>query len=233
MSDQLTLSKKKLWTLIWEDENLPVRKRVSDVLRSLLTGAPTTKHSSKGEVKVGVVVGHNEKKPGAYAAAPVNMSEYQLNSLVADRLADIADGDDELEIKVFKRKPFNSFTAEITDVYRRVNSWKPELVIELHFNWLNGAGRIEMLYHRGSERGLSLARDLGAVMVPLFTESTLKMVPRSENERGGKSLALANAPCVMTEPFDCSNITHRNEMYALGTDGLAAAYYKGIKNNLK
>ena len=175
------------------------------------------------------VVGHNSKKPGAYAKAPVNASEYQLNGETADLMAERAESDPNIEMKVFRRKPFNSYSAEITDVYRRVNAWKPDIIVEIHFNWLGGVGRVEMVVYKYGKEG----QKLGSIFLEVGSETfpgDTKLVKRGGGDRGGKSLVEAAAPCVLTEWWDCANEEHRKIAAELGPQGFARLYYKAIQS---
>ena len=149
------MTRKDIWTAIWYAENSTARK-TADFLRSLLPSKSPS--SSGGLVKLAVVVGHNSKAQGAYAPYPINQTEYQFNSQVAKEMVKMAENDPLLQIKVFYRKSIKSYSAQIDEVYRRVNDWNPELAYELHFNWLNQAGRVEMIYFDGSEKGECFAK---------------------------------------------------------------------------
>jgi len=227
MKSTVTLPKKELWTLIWEDENLPKRKRLADVLRSFLK-APSAPESSAGALKVAVVIGHNSRAPGAYCPAPISMSEYQFNGLVAAEMAQRAESDPNIAIKVFRRQPFSSYRAQIKECYGRVNAWKPDIVLELHFNWLNGAGRVEMICHPSSKKGEAIAQDLLLETGKLIPGSR-KLLKRGPNDRGGLSLSSAKAPAVMTEPFDCSNSEHRKIIAEIGPQGIARINYSALQ----
>ena len=226
MEDTVNIAKSDIWKAIWLADNATTRSKISDLLRSLLPSKEIK--SSPGKVKFAVVIGHNERATGAYAKAPLNMSEFNMHSLITDQLVKRAESDPNVEIKGFERKPIKSYTAQILECYKRVNDWEPDYVIELHFNWLNGAGRVEMIYHTGSKVGLQMAK-IGLKTLSNFIVGKQKVIPRSKNDRGGLSLASAKAPAIMTEGFDCSNENHRNIISDLGIDGQARMYYTIIE----
>ena len=176
-------------------------------------------------------MGHNSKAPGAYADSPIKESEYVLNGKVAEEMAQLAESDPDLEIKVFRRKPLKSYRGQIKEVYKRVNEWDPKVTLELHFNWLGGAGRIEMIHYPGSKHGENLASTLLTETSKEFS-GVKKLLVRGAGDRGGLSLASCKSPCVMTEPFDCSNERHRYEMKKLGHQGLARINYNAVKIHL-
>lgn len=225
MSNAISISKKDIWKAIWLDNN-KASGVAADFLRELLTLPQTSLTSTAGVTKIAIVIGHNETASGAYAPSPINMSEFELNSLVGERMVEIADSDPNYEIKVFFRKPLKSYRAQILDVYRRVNDWNPDSCLELHFNWLGGAGRIEMIYS-GSTEGERLATCLLDATSQSVSGLT-KLVVRSSSDRGGLSIHSCKAPCVLTEPFDCSNEQHLAEVKRLGVEGLAQLNYEAL-----
>lgn len=227
MEETITIRKRDIWEAIWLDENTAAGK-AADFLRAFLLPAPKAKVSTKGERRVAVVIGHNSRKTGAYAGSPVNKSEYQLNGETGDLMAERADSDPNIEIKVFRRKPISSYTAEIRECYRRVNAWDPEIVIELHFNWLGGAGRVEMVVFKNGERSQEIGRIFLEVGSKVFS-GLKKLVKRGGGDRGGMSLVAAKAPCVLTEWWDCANAEHRRIAEELGPQGFARLYYEAIE----
>lgn len=225
MSSTISITKKDIWKAIWLDNN-KASGVAADFLRELLTLPKMSLTSTVGMTKIAVVIGHNEKASGAYAPSPINMSEFELNSLVGQRMVEIADSDPNYEIKVFFRKPLKSYRAQILDVYRRVNDWDPDSCLELHFNWLGGAGRIEMI-NSGSTEGKRLSKCL-LDMTSASISGDIKSIKRSSSDRGGLSIHSCKAPCVLTEPFDCSNELHLTEIKTLGVEGLAQINYKSL-----
>jgi len=227
MSEQVTITKKAIYTAIWEAKQVSAPSRVIDLLRAFIKPAPKAPQSSVGALRIAWVVGHNSKATGAYAKAPVKMSEYGFNSVVGDDLVNYAESDPTIEVKVFKRKPISSYNGQMTECYRRVNKWKPDIVIEAHFNWLNGEGRIEMISHPNSTKGKIICDIAGDEWFKaLGSNFDYKHVTRGSNDRGGLGLALANAPACLTEPFDCSNQDHLKIIAEMGTDGVSKTYYK-------
>ena len=226
MEDTVNIAKSDIWKAIWLADNASTPSKISDLLKSFLPSKEIK--SSPGKVKFAIVIGHNKSATGAYAKAPLNMSEFQMHSLITDLLVKRADSDPNIEIKGFERKPVKSYTAQILECYKRVNDWDPDYVIELHFNWLNGAGRVEMIYHTGSKVGLQMAK-VALKTVSNFIPGKQKTIPRGKKDRGGLSLASAKAPAIMTEAFDCSNEDHRKTVSDLGIDGQARMYYTIIE----
>ena len=223
------VSKSDIWKAIWLAENKTVGK-VVDFLRSLLPQPSPS--SSKGRIKVAVVVGHNSKATGAYAPHPVNKSEFEFNSLVAKEMVALASYDDEIQVKVFYRKPISSYSIQIDEVYSRVNHWAPDRALELHFNWLAQAGRVEMIHYNSSNKGASIANNLleafGRLMKTPVNRHN-QILSRGKNDRGGRSLWACKCPIVLTEPFDCSNMRHLMRVDELSTKDFAVTYINAIK----
>jgi len=93
MSEQVTITKKAIYTAIWEAKQVSAPSRVIDLLRAFIKPAPKAPQSSVGALRIAWVVGHNSKATGAYAKAPVKMSEYGFNSVVGDDLVNYAESD--------------------------------------------------------------------------------------------------------------------------------------------
>ena len=221
----MEVSNKDIYTAIWNANNGYPSKAIA-FLRSLVKkdASPT---STVGTNKIAVVVGHNSKSKGAYCKGDINQYEYDYNSEVALYMLDIADHLPNIEVKVFHRKYLGKkmYTAEIMEVYKRVNAWNPKATCEIHFNWLNGAGRIEMLHLLNSSESKKLSSILLSKVSKLMDQSgDLKIVARKKNDRGGKSLYYCKSPISMTEPFDCTNDAHRRKIHSVGKKSLAQSY---------
>lgn len=217
---------KDIWTAIWLSENSTGQK-TSDFLRTLLPNS--SPKSTKGNLKFAIVVGHNKKRPGAYAPHPIYKSEFAFNTEVAKAMVKLANLDPTIEVKVFYRKPMNSYYAEIDDVYRRVNKWEPHYALELHFNWLNQAGRVEMAHSPTSDISKALANSLLKTFSRLMRTVKVKLLPRGKSDRGGRSLWACKCPIVLTEPFDCSNTEHLIRVSEIGPEVFADVYLKTLK----
>jgi len=217
----------------WKKNWMAKAQNVVDFLRTLVPQYNPT--SSKGRIRVAVVVGHNHKSTGAYAPHPVNASEFEFNSTVAREMVAIASYDDDIQVKVFYRKPLSSYSAQIDEVYSRVNKWSPDRALELHFNWLAQAGRIEMAHYITSKKGASIAENLITAFARLMKTSSkkTKLLPRGKNDRGGRSLWACKCPIVLTEPFDCSNVSHLMRVDEIGIQAFAETYINAIKQRTK
>ena len=228
----VTISKTDIYKAIWLDNNSK-RGAAADFLRSLLP-AKASSRSTNGKARLAIIVGHNSKKPGAYAPGAIKESEFKLNSKVAKIMRDLADSDPSIEIMIFFRKAFNSYSAQIREVYKRVNKWLSgapigaAFAMELHFNWLGGKGRVEMLHYPNSKKSTALAKILLRRTSQLIPGET-KLVPRGASDRGGLSLATCAYPIVMTEPFDCSNEDHVDIVARIGHQAIARINFASAK----
>lgn len=211
-----------IWKAIWLADN-STSSKVSDFLRSLLPKRSPV--STRGVYKFAFVVSHNSKRGGAYAPYPINMNEYDFHSLVAKELLKLAEGDSRIEVKLFFRKPLSKYYLEIDECYRRVNAWDPIYTVEAHFNWLAGAGRVEMISYPGSAAGKEFAQiglDVFSEIVPATSE---KLIERGKSDRGGRSLWACKSVAVMSESFDSTDPSHLVAIDKVGVKGVAKAHF--------
>lgn len=179
-----------------------------------VAGAPKPKSGAK----LAVMVGHNEKAPGAFALDPIGMSEFYWNSKVAAAM--IEHGRKRgVEVRVFFRKKSSSYSAEIRAAYAPVNEWRPDAVIELHFNATPGASGTETLYAKGREASRLLAERVQKSMVALLGLPNRGI--KNGEDRGQASLVAANAPMVLVEPFFGDNLSDCRAMGRVGIDRYA------------
>ena len=217
----MNITSKEVYTAIWLSENSTSSKACA-YLRSLLPSKVVK--STSGIHKVAIIVGHNNIAQGAYVKGNIQQSEYKFNGIVADLMVDLVKEDNAIEIKVFRRKYLGKrqYSAEIKEVYKRVNKWNPEVAMELHFNSLGGACRVEMLYYKGSVNSKHLATiALHHSSMLLHQGINTKLLPRTKNDNGGGSLYYCKSPIVLTEPFDSTCIRHVKLMEQLGHEQLA------------
>lgn len=178
--------------------------------------------------RVAIVIGHNSRAPGAWADEPIGQSEYVYNNAVYDALADWHSREHPpYQIRRFLRRPLGSYWREIRTVYRDVEAWAPDLIMEWHFNG-GGGDYAVTLYANGSEDGKKCA-----VLVTETFAATLGIDDRGAwardpSERGGASLHAASAPTVLTEPFFGDDRDHARAVHRLGMDGMAEAYHVAI-----
>lgn len=176
--------------------------------------------------KVAVVVGHNRKRRGAYSDH-LRVSEWIFNQRVAEYMEQNS-GDMNLKIKTFLRTPGGGYEAEIDRAYRKVNSWEPALVIELHFNAGGGRGT-EMLHWHKSTDGKVFAEDVQAEVLDVLELRDRGLKSRKRGDRGWRSLVAARAPCILAEPFFGDSKRDSTKMMNIGEKRLARAYLRGLR----
>jgi len=182
--------------------------------------------------RLAIVVGHNRKAPGASAVAPLNTTEFAFNGKVADAMKREA-WHYNLAAEIFIREPSSSYTAEITDVYRRVKEWGADCSLELHFNSADSptASRSQVLCRRDSLDARSLAQACCASVVDLLRLKDGGVVQVDPSDRGGGALyAIDGLPSVLCEPFFGSNSSDCVRVATVGEDALALAYLRGVRD---
>lgn len=78
--------------------------------------------------KLAIIVGHEKKKDGATALAPLSTSEWPFNKQVAEFMYQYA-RELQLDCQIFFRDGIG-----IEGAAKKVNDWKADVCIELHFN---------------------------------------------------------------------------------------------------
>jgi N-acetylmuramoyl-L-alanine amidase len=127
-------------------------------------------------------------------------SEYFWNLWVAERMAFEASKDESVYLKIFTRD-----LTGLTRTYQKVNEWKPDCAIELHFNGFDGTVRgTETLYSTKNPFSVDLAMAVQQGVCKLFerdakTDRGIKRM--REGGRGFWNVFLADCPSCLVEPF--------------------------------
>ena len=170
--------------------------------------------------RIAIVIGHNSKAPGAIRVSD-GVSEYVWNSRLADEIQNL----NPTTVRVFRRKPNPSYTAEIRLVYAEVDAWSAEVSCELHFNAFTAASTgTETLY--ATSAGKKVAMAVQAQMVSALGLKDRGLVHRASG-RGSESLLAGKAPAILVEPYFGSNPTdcaRADENFVT----LARAIYAGL-----
>lgn len=151
-------------------------------------------------MKFALVVGHEEKSPGAHATDPLNCYEYEYNKELAAMVScDLKD----LSIisEIFFRDQIG-----IHGVYTEVNRYLPQGVIELHFNssGLSSVRGTETLYVPRVEGSHSLAINVHECILHALSrpkDLDRGLVIPNVIDRGYSNLTLAQCPSILVEPF--------------------------------
>lgn len=156
-------------------------------------------------MKLGIVVGHEQKEPGAEMATPFNaITEYEYNTILSGVIKAIAMRKN-LECGVFFRDIIG-----IHGAYEEAKKWGASGIIELHFNaYQNDEARgTETLYGQiiGSDKLADYVHNqiIIGLARPKKQDRGLKNI--STEDRGGKNLNnQTGIPSILVEPFFGSN----------------------------
>jgi N-acetylmuramoyl-L-alanine amidase len=158
--------------------------------------------------RLAIVVGHDSRAQGAASVAPLSMSEYRYNVLVAAQMVAMS-STMSVESKIFLRDGIG-----LIKCYKQVETWKPDAVIELHFNSCNAPNVLgtETLVGEDDDSCL-FGQFIHASVCHVFgrrqddkTDRGLKTIANTPGERAWYNVnSLPMIPNVLTEPFFGSN----------------------------
>lgn len=170
-----------------------------------------------------IVVGHNSVAQGAVRVTD-GVTEFEWNN----RLAGMIKSHNPGLIQVFNRVRGRGYSAEIDEVYSKVDASGAKLVVELHFN---GAGDPSVkggeTLSSGSNGSMKLANIVRRRVDGVLGGPDRGVKVKKRTDRGGRSLHAGRAPAVLDEPYFGSNA----ESCAVADDAmdeLAEAYYRSI-----
>lgn len=160
------------------------------------------------ENRLALVVGHNEAHPGVLGAFPINEHEFFFNRRVARSIYMFAKSAN-LGCEIFERKVLPSFSAEVEEVYSRVNEWCSEansVCIELHFNAFDQKTEGTLtLFDEDPADSLDFAREIHQGMVSLYKRQGKAdkkcMLAGDRYGRGLKNLQMMKVTGCIVEPF--------------------------------
>jgi len=172
-----------------------------------------------GELKIGLIVGHEKKAQGAVMPAPYRLSEYAYNSEIAQLAKDYAK-----RIGVTAEIIFRDGIG-ISGAYKKAKSLGVDCVIELHFNAYNGtvSGTETLCSNEGADKQFANFVHNHVCNVfdrkPGAGDRGVKTL--SATDRGGSNVhALPNVPNCLIEGFFGDNpkeakmALERKEQYA-------------------
>jgi N-acetylmuramoyl-L-alanine amidase len=206
-----------------------------DVLFSLIPKIAEEKEMSISG-RLAIVVGHTESAQGANGVAPLEQTEFEYNSDLADLIARLGESEGLKVDTVYRPR---AGYAGIREAYEIVSSFEPDAAIELHFNAFNGRVRgTETLYSDAEDtpglHELDFAREIQDQMVRVFNrrgkqDRGLKSRPRTTRERGWYNVNQTTLfPSILIEPFFGDN--EKDAALAISKkDALAACIVKGFQ----
>lgn len=150
-------------------------------------------------MKVVLIVGHSEKKQGAYSPF-LDITEFKYNYKVANKVMEKADMGGEVDIKIIERTSYNLLPL-------LVNSEMPSFIVSLHCNSYKNeeASGTEVLYHRSSIRSAALAKLFQKELVNGLGLKDRGVKPVYNGDRGDFILRKTIAPAILVEPGFFSN----------------------------
>lgn len=181
-------------------------------------------------MRLGIIVGHNQRQKGANGIDPINTSEFVYNNEVAE-IMKVNSRSFGLKSKIFNRKYRGSYKAEIAEVYGKSDDWGAEVTIELHFNAFNRTTRGTETLCYESEGSLKTANGIQRELIELFNRdrSTDRGIKTYRNlTRGRYSLVAGSAPAVLVEPFFGDNFADAQLATNIGKKQIALSYLRGV-----
>lgn len=168
--------------------------------------------------RIGIVVGHTWRSPGAYSG-DMHMHEYEFNADLAWKIARLS-----RDVGVFWRDGHG-----VAGAYKNLHAWGAKVAIELHFNsHARTATGTETLCT--TDRSLPLAKAVHKRMVECL-EIADRGVRLPWEGRGAASLNAVPIPSIIIEPFfgsnqaDCARVCDKK-------DDLARAILNGAREAL-
>jgi len=182
------------------------------------------------KMKLGIIVGHNQRQQGANGIDPINASEFLYNKKIAEIMKANAKSFS-LKSKIFNRKYRGSYRDEIAEVYGKSDDWGAEVTVELHFNAYNRNTRGTETLCYESEASLRTGNAIHRELIQLFNRdrNTDRGIKTYRNlTRGRYSLVAGSAPAVLVEPFFGDNFTDAQLATNIGKKQIALSYLRGI-----
>lgn len=173
--------------------------------------------------KLGIVVGHSKKKPGAHNKQ-LKVKEYKLNEELSLAIMRECIKRNILFELIFRENGYEKLPYDI-------NKRSVDYCITIHHNasskkHINGT---ETLYYHKSKTSKKFAQIVNDEMVKILGYKDRGLLPKTKGN-GLHVLKNTNMPCILLEPYFMSNnqaVQERN------TPALASAIVDGYENFLK
>lgn len=175
-----------------------------------------------GSFKLGIIVGHEVKAPGALMAAPYKLSEYVFNMEIAKIMMEYA----------AKRHPYVKTelilrnNIGISGAYRKATQSNCDCVIELHFNAFNGSVAGTETLSTASKEDQEFAHIIHDGICKILkregkTNRGIKTLSRSDRAGGNVHAFPSGANCIVEPvfgdtPSEAKLIMDNKEAYARG-----------------
>lgn len=195
------------------DRLIALREQIDDMIDTMLNAENTEAAEELADDAsvsrairpvLGVIVGHTQVAPGAFAVAPIGQSEYPWNLDLARKIKTAGAAQD-VDVRVRLRDKVG-----IRGAYDQISEVNPKAIVELHFNAANRAVRgTETLYAFAKSK--PWAERLQAEMVAVYNrtgKSNRGLKRRVAGDRGFESVSqLPEIPTALIEPFFGDNTT--------------------------
>lgn len=171
-----------------------------------------------------ILPGHSHWDTGAVNSKH-GLKEYDIVLEVAKELFAKEDFDQHDIVFKNRNKSYSKLPGE-------VNSWNPDLVIELHLNSASDTKiqGTEVLYAKGSTKSQSYAQLFQEELLKEFNLTDRKIKSRTKEDRGAHLLFGTKAPCIIVEAYFITGIS---EEQSKSKSWLVGKYVNAIYNALK
>ena len=175
--------------------------------------------------RIAIVIGHTAAAPGARAVQ--GFYEYEFNTEIAKYMVGELAKNVNLLPTIWTRDHMT-----IKGTYKRLQAFRPDIGVELHFNSFNTvANGCEMLHLNGSTASKRLAQCFQDAVLDLAHQYNYFLQDRglksiSKGDRGYTSLIGLNCPQIITEP--CFGDNHNDSRILNHPHHLALTYVKAI-----
>lgn len=182
--------------------------KIAEPPASSMGELPTPSLGARGSFKLGVVVGHEKKAPGAKMAAPYNLHEYPFNTEIARLMHEYAlkRYGGMVKVDIFFRDGVGIWGA-----YQNAIKGLCDCVIELHFNAFNGKAFGTETMCSPDSNDVQFAHIVQKAMVQLYKregKGDRGVLTISKSARGGGNVhSFPGGVNCLVEPFFGDNPT--------------------------
>ncbi len=174
-------------------------------------------------MRIMILPGHSHWDNGA-VNSKLGLTEYKIVLAVAKKLFENEDFNQHDIVFKNRNKSYGMLPAEI-------NSWGPDLIMELHLNAASDAKvqGTEVLIAKGSSKGKAYGQ---LVLNELLSEYGFKnrgIKEIGKEDRGATLLYKTKAPCMIVEAYFLSGITNEQNTEEFLVNKYANAIYNALK----
>lgn len=151
--------------------------------------------------RVVIIPGHEPKAKGAYNSR-LDVSEYDIVTLICTKLMALEDSDD-VDLIMKKRNTYSGLASETLYL-------KQDLAVEVHLNAYNGESQgTETLYWHTKTKSKQYAEFFQNKLVKYLGLSNRKILSRKDGDNGAPFLKLNGLACIIVEPFFLDSVKDR------------------------